>query len=63
MEFDVMTRATTWDNVAALARRVEAAGFQWGHGSGDGSLPQACRPRADEARGDADKHDRQNGER
>ena len=27
MEFDVMTRATTWDNVAALARRVEAAGF------------------------------------
>jgi probable F420-dependent oxidoreductase len=27
MEFDVMTRATTWDNVATLARRVEAAGF------------------------------------
>ncbi len=27
MEFDVMTRATTWDNVADLARRVEAAGF------------------------------------
>src|SRR5262245_50490074 len=27
MEFDVMTRATTWDHVAALARRVEAAGF------------------------------------
>ena len=27
MEFDVMTRATTWDNVAELARRVEAAGF------------------------------------
>ena len=27
MEFDVMTRATTWDNVAALARRVEATGF------------------------------------
>ncbi|MCW5734453.1 MAG: TIGR03617 family F420-dependent LLM class oxidoreductase [Enhydrobacter sp.] len=27
MEFDVMTRATTWDNVGALARRVEAAGF------------------------------------
>src|SRR6266545_252476 len=27
MEFDVMTRATTWDNVAALARRTEAAGF------------------------------------
>jgi probable F420-dependent oxidoreductase len=27
MEFDVMTRATTWDNVASLARRVEAAGF------------------------------------
>jgi len=27
MEFDVMTRATTWDNVADLARRVEANGF------------------------------------
>ncbi len=27
MEFDVMTRATTWDSVADLARRVEAAGF------------------------------------
>jgi probable F420-dependent oxidoreductase len=27
MEFDVMARATTWDNVTALARRVEAAGF------------------------------------
>ena len=27
MEFDVMTRATTWENVAALARRAEAAGF------------------------------------
>src|SRR6187431_982627 len=27
MEFDVMTRATTWDNVASLARQVEAAGF------------------------------------
>jgi probable F420-dependent oxidoreductase len=27
MEFDVMTRATTWDNVASLARRTEAAGF------------------------------------
>src|ERR1051326_1431615 len=27
MEFDVMTRATTWDHVAALARRVEATGF------------------------------------
>ena len=27
IEFDVMTRATTWDNVAALAKRVEAAGF------------------------------------
>ena len=27
MEFDVMTRATTWDNVASLARRVEQAGF------------------------------------
>ena len=27
MEFDVMTRATTWGNVATLARRVEAAGF------------------------------------
>ena len=27
MEFDVMTRATTWDNVANLARRTEAAGF------------------------------------
>lgn len=27
MEFDVMTRATTWDNVGDLARRVEAAGF------------------------------------
>jgi alkanesulfonate monooxygenase SsuD/methylene tetrahydromethanopterin reductase-like flavin-dependent oxidoreductase (luciferase family) len=27
MEFDVMTRATTWDNVAALAKRTEAAGF------------------------------------
>ncbi len=27
MEFDVMTRATTWDNVADLARRVEASGF------------------------------------
>ena len=27
MEFDVMTRATTWDNVATLARRTEAAGF------------------------------------
>ncbi|HZP99264.1 MAG TPA: TIGR03617 family F420-dependent LLM class oxidoreductase [Reyranella sp.] len=27
MEFDVMTRATTWDNVADLARRVEKAGF------------------------------------
>jgi len=27
MEFDVMTRATTWDSVASLARQVEAAGF------------------------------------
>jgi hypothetical protein len=27
MEFDVMTRATTWDHVATLARRTEAAGF------------------------------------
>lgn len=27
MEFDIMTRATTWDNVADLARRVERAGF------------------------------------
>ena len=27
MEFDVMTRATTWDQAAALARRAEAAGF------------------------------------
>lgn len=27
MEFDVMTRATTWQNVADLARRVEALGF------------------------------------
>jgi probable F420-dependent oxidoreductase len=27
MHFDVMTRATTWDNVSDLARRVEAAGF------------------------------------
>jgi probable F420-dependent oxidoreductase len=27
MEFDVMTRATTWDHVADLARRTEAAGF------------------------------------
>lgn len=27
MEFDVMTRATTWANVSELARRVEAAGF------------------------------------
>jgi len=27
MEFDVMTRATTWDAVADLARRVEASGF------------------------------------
>jgi probable F420-dependent oxidoreductase len=27
MEFDVMTRATTWGNVADLACRVEAAGF------------------------------------
>jgi probable F420-dependent oxidoreductase len=27
MEFDVMTRATKWDGVADLARRVEAAGF------------------------------------
>ena len=27
MEFDVMTRATTWDNVADLARRVEQSGF------------------------------------
>src|ERR1700760_3883070 len=27
MEFDVMTRATTWDTVATLARRTEAAGF------------------------------------
>ena len=27
MEFDVMTRATTWDNVADLARRVERSGF------------------------------------
>jgi probable F420-dependent oxidoreductase len=27
MEFDVMTRATTWDHVANLARRTEAAGF------------------------------------
>ena len=27
MEFDVMTRATTWDAVADLARRVEGAGF------------------------------------
>src|SRR3954464_5826559 len=27
MEFDVMTRATTWENVATLARRVEEAGF------------------------------------
>src|SRR5258708_2907252 len=27
VEFDVMTRATTWGNVADLACRVEAAGF------------------------------------
>ena len=27
MEFDVMTRATTWDQAAPLARRAEAAGF------------------------------------
>ena len=27
MEFDVTTRATTWDHVADLARRTEAAGF------------------------------------
>jgi probable F420-dependent oxidoreductase len=27
MEFDVMTRATTWKHVADLARRVESAGF------------------------------------
>ncbi len=27
MEFDFMTRETTWDNVADLARRVEASGF------------------------------------
>jgi probable F420-dependent oxidoreductase len=27
MEFDVMTRATTWDNVSDLARKVEASGF------------------------------------
>ena len=27
MEFDVMTRATTWHNVADLARRVEQSGF------------------------------------
>jgi len=27
MEFDVMTRATTWNHVADLARRAEAAGF------------------------------------
>jgi len=27
MEFDVMARASTWDNVTTLARRVEAAGF------------------------------------
>src|SRR4029078_11911305 len=27
MEFDVMTRATTWQHVADLARRTEAAGF------------------------------------
>jgi probable F420-dependent oxidoreductase len=27
MEFDVMTRATTWRHVADLARRTEAAGF------------------------------------
>ncbi len=27
MEFDIMTRATTWDQAAALARRAEAAGF------------------------------------
>lgn len=27
MEFDVMTRATLWSNVADLARRVEASGF------------------------------------
>jgi len=27
MEFDVMTRATTWDHVADLARRTQAAGF------------------------------------
>jgi len=27
MEFDVKTSATTWDHVADLARRTEAAGF------------------------------------
>ena len=27
MEFDVMTRATTWANVGELARKVEALGF------------------------------------
>jgi len=27
LDFDVMTRATTWDHVAGLARRTEAAGF------------------------------------
>lgn len=27
MEFDVMTRATTWEQVTALARRVESSGF------------------------------------
>jgi hypothetical protein len=26
MEFDVTTRGTTWDHVADLARRTEAAG-------------------------------------
>jgi hypothetical protein len=40
MEFDVMTRATTWDNVAALARRTEAA-----------ASPACCSPRAIRYRG------------
>ena len=31
MEFDVMTRATTWDHVATLARRTEGGLFRHVH--------------------------------
>jgi hypothetical protein len=60
MEFDVMTRATTWDHVATLARRTEAAGFSGmlfteGHRAVDGLTerqlsgrrPRGKRPEAD----------------